>query len=464
MKNKIVFILLFMSATVFAQDNNYWARQYGSISSILGGAVVGSHNDNGSIYYNPATLSFTDSIKLSVSTGLYEGSFWKASNGVNQGEPVYSSDFKRFPIAIFPSLKLKKGYKISLIYLPRVYANYYIHNAQENANDVLQNGKPVPLYTSFDYRNFISEWWYGLSLSKKLNDHSSVGITPFVSYRSQNYSYVYAADALLDSSNYQYLNTYVQKYVRYYNYKLILKGGYYYLAKNFSFGVALTVPVFSALSSGYSTARVFLNGYSAVSPQASDQYFLADEQIDLKANHKYPNTLSLGFKIRRPQCIYYLSTETFFKINTYNVLDVKDNNVQFPTYTNLTSADVIGVQSASRLFTNVAIGFQYKLKNNKTISSGFSTDFNSLPKDFKQTGTNINTSNWDLYHASVGFDANIKKIKVSIGLRSSYGFRKDNMQFADISSANGTNILYGNRQPVSNNTYWDTSLLLGFNF
>lgn len=464
MKNKIVFIFLFTSATVFAQDNNYWTRQYGSISSVLGGAVVGSHNDNGSIYYNPATLSFTDSIKLSVSTGLYEGSYWKASNGIKQGEPLYSTSFTRFPIAIFPSLKLKKGYKIGLIYIPRLNGNFYMHDAQQNNVDVLQNKKPIPLYTSFDYRNHVDEWWYGLSLSKKLNEHSSIGAIPFVSYRTQNYSYVYGADAVLDSLNNKYLNTYVQKYVHYYSYKLILKGGYYYIAEKFSFGTAITIPTFAPLSSGYSNARVFLNGYSAADSSLSDQYFIADEQVDLKANHKYPNTLSLGCKIKTSRCVYYLSTETFFKINTYNVLNVKDNQIKLPTNTGFTSAEVIGVQTASRFFTNVAVGFQFKLMNNKTISSGFSTDFNSLPSNFKVTGTNINTSNWDIYHASVGFDANIKKIKISMGLRASYGLKKNNRQFADIPTANGSNLLYGNRQTNSTNSYGDMSILLGFNF
>ncbi|MEO8150994.1 MAG: hypothetical protein ABI723_25395 [Bacteroidia bacterium] len=468
MKNKIIFVLISivigMCANVFAQDNNYWARQYGSISSVLGGAVVGSHNDNGSIYYNPATLSFTDSIKLSVSSGLYEGSFWKISNGIKTGEAIFSTDAKRFPIAIFPAFNLKKGFKLGLIYLPRLYSNYYLHEGQLDYVDVLHNNSPVSLYSSFDYKNYVNEWWYGLSLSKKLKNHSSIGIIPFVSYRSQRFSYQYGADALLDSANAQYLNTFVQKYVRYYNYKFILKGGYYYTSEKFSFGAAVTAPAFTALSSGTSSARIYLNGYSVINPQASNQYFVADEQVELKANHKYPFTISLGCKLASSKCIYYLSTETFFKINTYNVVDLENRKIQFPIYSNLNSTDLIGVQSASRFMTNVAFGFQYKYRRTKTLSGGFSTDFNSLPKDFTQTGTNVNTSNWDLYHLSIGFDTNIKKIKLSVGIRSSFGYKNDNLQFADIKTAAGDNLLYGDREAKSNYTYGDLSLLLGFNF
>ena len=457
-------LIVLTSASIKAQDNNFWTRQYGSISSVLAGAVVGSHNDNGSIYYNPATLAFTDSIKISLSAALYETSQWRVGNAIEKDSALNSLGFKRFPVAFFPAFNLKKNYKIGLIYLPRFYCSFRLHTSETNYADVMNNNKPVKVFTSFDYSNDVDESWYGVSVSKKINDYSSVGIIPFVSYRYQEYSYQYSADALLDSLNYKYIDTYVHKYVNYYTYKLIMKLGYYYAAKSASFGAAATIPVFTFLSSGLTNARVSLTGYDAVYPQADNQYLAVSEQDDLKARHKYPVTISLGCKFLWPKCILYFSTESFFAVKNYDILEVDEEQTMFPDYAGISSSDLIGVKSASRFLTNAAVGAQFKYKKNKTMSVGFSTDFNSLPQSYKLTGTNINTSNWDIYHLSTGVDVNVKKFKVSLGLRTSYGMKKDNYQFADIQSQSADNLLYGYPQPISNYSYWDFSVLLGLNF
>lgn len=39
--------------TLSAQDLHYWTNQFGTRSSLLGGAVVGGIKDNTAIFYNP---------------------------------------------------------------------------------------------------------------------------------------------------------------------------------------------------------------------------------------------------------------------------------------------------------------------------------------------------------------------------------------------------------------------------
>ena len=45
---------------LFAQDANYWTNQYGTRSTLLGGAVVGSVLDLSGTYYNPGGLGLID--------------------------------------------------------------------------------------------------------------------------------------------------------------------------------------------------------------------------------------------------------------------------------------------------------------------------------------------------------------------------------------------------------------------
>jgi len=58
---KITFLFAILSAQLFAQENNYWNIQYGTRSTLLGGAVIGSVSDLSATFYNPGAIAlFTD--------------------------------------------------------------------------------------------------------------------------------------------------------------------------------------------------------------------------------------------------------------------------------------------------------------------------------------------------------------------------------------------------------------------
>ena len=80
-RNKIpFFFLLFFSVTVLAQDANYWTHQYGSRSTLLGGAVIGSVLDLSGTFYNPGGLSLIENPDVLLAAKVFEYPDYTLSN------------------------------------------------------------------------------------------------------------------------------------------------------------------------------------------------------------------------------------------------------------------------------------------------------------------------------------------------------------------------------------------------
>ena len=90
--------LLFLSKTLFTQDNNYWMQMPGSRSALMGGAVVGGVRDNSSIFYNPGALGFVDTNTISVSASTYQYEIGHVYNGSGIGINLSSQKFETFPL------------------------------------------------------------------------------------------------------------------------------------------------------------------------------------------------------------------------------------------------------------------------------------------------------------------------------------------------------------------------------
>ena len=65
-------IILNLSISVFAQDAHYWNQTYGTRSTLLGGAVIGSVDDLGATFYNPGQLSLVKDPSFLFSARVFE--------------------------------------------------------------------------------------------------------------------------------------------------------------------------------------------------------------------------------------------------------------------------------------------------------------------------------------------------------------------------------------------------------
>ena len=60
----ITFLFIILSTQLFTQENNYWNIQYGTRSTLLGGAVIGSVSDLSATFYNPGAIALFPDVKF----------------------------------------------------------------------------------------------------------------------------------------------------------------------------------------------------------------------------------------------------------------------------------------------------------------------------------------------------------------------------------------------------------------
>ena len=78
--------------TSFAQENNYWNIQYGTRSTLLGGAVIGSVSDLSATFYNPGAIALFPDVKFILSAQVYQLDNYTIKDGAAKGKDLnYSS-------------------------------------------------------------------------------------------------------------------------------------------------------------------------------------------------------------------------------------------------------------------------------------------------------------------------------------------------------------------------------------
>ena len=92
MKYPIILIIGFVLITgSSAQDTHYWNLQYGTRSTLLGGAVIGSVSDMAATYYNPAALALFSAPEILLSGKVYQYNSLSMKNGAGPGKDLTSS-------------------------------------------------------------------------------------------------------------------------------------------------------------------------------------------------------------------------------------------------------------------------------------------------------------------------------------------------------------------------------------
>src|SRR6188472_4816621 len=130
-------VLLILCFSSIAQDTHYWALQFGTRSSLMGGAVVGRVKDNSAIFYNPACLAFIDTSSVTINADLYQLEKTRIENTLGYQKDFNNNNFKNLPLLISgliptrnPNIKMGYGFASSVDYgfngLARIDGNYPI--------------------------------------------------------------------------------------------------------------------------------------------------------------------------------------------------------------------------------------------------------------------------------------------------------------------------------------------------
>ncbi len=426
-------ILCFYSSKTAAQDDHYWAQQYGANSTLMGGAMVGGVNDNSAVYYNPAALSFINNPSLSIDANVYKMDKITIDDGAGEGMDLNSAQLSVYPQIISGMLNLFKSdrFRFSYAILTRNHNNVLINARYIGKPDPGSPDTPplpsVSFVGVYDYTNQLTEQWFGMGIGYKISEKLGIGATFYSCYRGQSYQLTnYVREVSGTDTSYTYGTKTVDEAIKYSTFRLIAKAGLSYITGPWKLGLTLTTPSIGLYGNG-SVQREISSIFVSENPDAEVQNFiLADRQTDVKTNYKHPLSVAIGTDFHTDKTRIVFTAEYFFKIGTYHLMEAPAEPFFYPptlqdsAYFKSQIDNFLHVENAAKPVFNVALGFSQVLYKNLSLLMGASTDFSSYTSPGESKELLHGFSGFDIYHFSTGISYQRKKNTFSIGF--SYAF------------------------------------------
>lgn len=412
-----------------AQDNHYWAQQYGATSTLMGGAMTGGVSDNTAIYYNPGVLSFIDNTSLSVDANVYRMDKVVITDGAGSNVNLNSAQLSVYPQIISGMVNLlrESRFRFSYTMLTRNHGNLLM-NARYSSGSPQPGSPEITNYVGgFDYVNQLIEQWFGAGAGYRISDNLGLGATVFASYRGQSYqltNYVQEVQQVDDRNVFRTQT--IDEAVKYSSFRLLAKLGLSLNTENLKLGITLTTPSIGLYGSGNVQRE---NSVITVSEFASDMtnnFLIMDRKTGVRANYRHPLSIAAGAEYMTGKSRLALSAEYYFKTNPYNLLDAASTPFVYPQ-AYLDSANYqplinnyLDVETASKPVLNAGIGFSHELYKKLSLLLGASTDFTSYQKP--ESGNELMNSlgSVDIYHLSAGLSYLQNKQSVTLGFTYSF--------------------------------------------
>jgi long-subunit fatty acid transport protein len=373
---------------VSAQDTHYWNLQYGTRSTLLGGAVIGSVSDMAATYYNPAALALFPAPEILLSGKVYQYSALSLNNGAGPGKDLTSSTIEAAPTLFAGSFTFDwlGDHTLSYSILTRQRMNFGIEGRRGGTRDTDLGEELVA--GELIANQELSDLWVGLTWAVKLNSKIAIGVTPYLSIRDQK-TRKHAYTEILDQVGNVSAAIITQQF-EYKNYRLLAKAGFGANFDPLTLGLSITTPSLSLSGSGSSLVNLINTGESTNDETA----FIANFQQDVTAQHHLPLAIGFGAGYRIGKHRLHFSAEWYDEVSHYNILDTENFIAQ-------RSGEAFSnrVDSELKSITNYGIGAEFSISEHLNLFISYVTDFSAAVPD---TRTNLTVSTWDIYHLSTG--------------------------------------------------------------
>lgn len=406
-------IILFFSNSVFGQDAHYWTQTYGTRSTLLGGAVIGSVDDLGATFYNPGKLVLTDDPSFLFSARVFEleNLSIEPTDGLTEG--ASKSKLKPSPSFIVFNLSSNWLGKSNLAFSfltrqtfeTRLKTRYVgIINSSDFSNEILYEGSS-------------DEYWGGITWSYPFYGkyELGIGISNYIavkSYRSRNSISLQEKDSL---NNVGLLSS-IREY-DYYNVRILWKAGIGFTFKSIRFGLTVTTPSLNLFGSGETDINLNSSGVDIDGDDMPDEFLISNYQKDLPSKYTSAFAFGIGAYYRFSDFKIHISGEYYSRVNKFNVLTTN----RFKSQTGnifLTNH----LTQALKPVLNIGLGLEYLISQRVTTYGAFITDFSALEKDER---SNHSVSSWNFYHLTGGASLTFDKLEVTFGL--SFAFARDDI-------------------------------------
>jgi hypothetical protein len=410
-------VLLFASGAARAQDAQYWTNDYGNRARLLGGAMVGSASDLSAVYYNPGRLALVESPEAFLTGYVFNYDYLKVQNEFETGrkdEGLTSSRFNAVAALIAGELRFGFLGDSRLAYSFMNRHNFDIRLTDEVVLDESQL-EPFPgldlLSGSVGYETRLSEYWAGLTWAKPLGGGFGLGISTYVSVRSQR------ARGNLDLQELNDVNeATAYSRLRDYNYdswRVLPKIGLGWETEPWSLGITITTPGVKLWGSGNEAYSETLVGQTERPDGTLPTRIAIDTQSDIPSTYNSPWAIAFG-------AAYLFSSDTrahfsaeWFSRNDRTILDAEPFIPQ-------TGGEPIdpSVYLAMKPVLNVGIGVEHEVDETLTAYGSFRTDFSGATDP---TPTETTFAIWDLFHLGAGVQATVGRSDFTLGLIYAHG-------------------------------------------
>ena len=414
----IFLIILTSSVFLKAQDGHYWTEQYGNKSMLLSGTVIGNVDDLGAVYYNPARLGLIKKPAFLLNASLYQLSFIKFEDALGENIDVSNSKFGDGPSLVAGSLNINflNDHRFSYSVLTRNSFDFGTLFRTEEEGEIIENMPGEEFFVGqVEIDSKFNDLWLGLTWAFQLNTKSSLGVTMFVSSKSDERLFDMRMQAISkDSGNVAILNT--SREINYNTYGLIWKLGYAIeISKTVSFGLTVTTPKANLGGSGEFITQEFLTGIDTTGDGINDDLFIANAQEGLSADSKLPWSVGAGFGLSFGKLVISISGEYFSEIPKYTIIQTDPFTAQ-STGETLTYSLVDELSSV----INYGLGLSYNFNEGFSAFLSFATDYSAVPEKINRfvaldDETNNSTFQSDIYRMGGGVVFNFKKMEFTLG-------------------------------------------------
>ncbi len=450
-----VFVLFSISIKGNAQDAHYWTHQYGTRSTLLGGLVIGSVLDLSGTYYNPGGLSLLKDPETVMAAKIFQYPSITLKGFAGGDVDVNSSDFRPAPSLVAGMIKFKRLGKHWLGYsvLTRHEVKLGLSGSVIESKDVIMDSPgEEDIATDFRLNEDLSEPWWGITWSYRINDHFGIGISQYAVFRSHSVNSQTLAESLTADGD--IAMTICKRDFRYSNYRLLWKLGLAFDFDRITLGLTFVTPSVKLYGSGTAGVNITVVSQDVDGDGINDDYMAADYQYDLDSNYHTPLSLGIGMTYKFENFRLYGSAEWFCRVDKYEVLSVKDFTIQ-STGENLPNSVTHELDS----ILNFGLGMEYTFNKNLKTYSSFTTDFSARNPD---TDTNLSVTDWNIYHITGGTTFKILRYSLTLGLGYAFG-RRQAVQILDPLPENFQGRLIGAAGQYQFN-YSSFKFLLGFAF
>jgi hypothetical protein len=389
-----------------AQDAQYWTNQFGNRARLLGGAVIGSSTDLSAVYYCPGALALIENPELVLSANVFQ--YTRYAVQVADGDDVDLTDdhFTTAPALVAGEIRFgflgdtRFGYSV----LTRYKSEIRLAGARIVPDPPDSTGLS---YFAGDTGNEqkLAETWVGFTLARALGGKWGIGVSPYLTVRSQRIATdlaIQTLDTLGTAAAFA-----ETRRISYYNWRLLLKIGASANYGAWRFGATVTTPSLRLIGRG----ETYFNRSLVTSIQPGS--LLADRQEDLVADYISPWAVGVGAGYQHGHSALNFAAEYFFGIDPREVLATEPFNDPDTGE----QIDVNLGQEATAVL-NFAVGWQQRFSEKLEAYAGFRTDFSGKPDDAENV---FPLSQWNIYHLSGGAIFDLGRSHFTVGGVAAWG-------------------------------------------